>query len=223
VVTAIVGLRAYTLKLVGQQNHAGTTPMPMRKDAGLSALILGARLDEAFKAIAGEKTVWTFGDVTFEPGARSIVPGAAEMMLQFRDVDAASLDRFAATVHEVCAAVAAERNVEIIVQDDGGSGSAIPKIMDDKLQAHVAAACERHAPGEWVHMPSGAGHDAMIFADHLPTAMLFVPSIEGISHSFEEDTSDPDIVLGCQVYADAIAMMLLQEQPTAEGGGTAKL
>ena len=56
-VTAIVGLRAYTLKLVGQQNHAGTTPMPMRKDAGLSALILGARLDEAFKAIAGEKTV----------------------------------------------------------------------------------------------------------------------------------------------------------------------
>jgi N-carbamoyl-L-amino-acid hydrolase len=61
-----------------------------------------------------------------------------------------------------------------------------------------------------------AGHDAQIFADHLPAAMLFIPSIKGISHSFEEDTSDADIALGCQVYAGACARMLTEDRPAPQ-------
>ena len=80
--------------------------------------------------------------------------------------------------------------------------------MDPKLQAHVAAAAEHHAPGGWMRLPSGAGHDAQIIAAHLPAAMLFVPSIGGVSHDFSEDTSEADIVLGCQVAASAAASIL---------------
>jgi N-carbamoyl-L-amino-acid hydrolase len=69
-------------------------------------------------------------------------------------------------------------------------------------------AAERHAPGLVVRMPSGAGHDAQILATRLPAAMLFVPSIGGISHHWTEDTSEADIVLGCAVLADAAAEIL---------------
>jgi len=78
------------------------------------------------------------------------------------------------------------------------------------LQQQIAAAAERHAPGAWVYMPSAAGHDPMVLSDHLPCAMLFVPSIGGISHDFAEDSHAADIVLGCQVLADAAAAILQQ-------------
>ena len=83
-----------------------------------------------------------------------------------------------------------------------------PAEMDAGLQDHIAASAEGLAPGQWITMPSGAGHDAQIIAPHLPSAMLFVPSIGGVSHDFAEDTKEADIVLGCQVMADAAASIL---------------
>ena len=83
-------------------------------------------------------------------------------------------------------------------------------LMDAELQRYLEAAAERHAPGAWMPMPSAAVHDAQNLAQILPSAMLFVPSRGGISHAFEEDTSREDIVLGCQVFADAIASVLLE-------------
>jgi N-carbamoyl-L-amino-acid hydrolase len=80
--------------------------------------------------------------------------------------------------------------------------------MDDDLLAHLAAAAEQHAPGQWERMPSGAGHDAQVLAERMPAAMLFVPSIGGVSHSFEENTDEEDIVLGCQVLASASESIL---------------
>jgi N-carbamoyl-L-amino-acid hydrolase len=80
--------------------------------------------------------------------------------------------------------------------------------MDPRLQSHIEAAAERHAPGLWQRMPSGAFHDAGIVSERLPAAMLFIPSIGGISHDFAEDSRDDDIVLGCQVVADAAASIL---------------
>lgn len=72
----------------------------------------------------------------------------------------------------------------------------------------VQEAAEARCPGEWMRLPSGAGHDAQTLALVMPAAMLFVPSIEGKSHVFDEDTSDADLVLGCQVYVDAAVEML---------------
>jgi N-carbamoyl-L-amino-acid hydrolase len=84
----------------------------------------------------------------------------------------------------------------------------MPAPMDERLQEAIDEAAEQHAPGVHMRMPSGAGHDAQILARRLPAAMMFVPSIGGISHHFTENTDDADIVLGCQVFADATARIL---------------
>jgi N-carbamoyl-L-amino-acid hydrolase len=83
-----------------------------------------------------------------------------------------------------------------------------PMLMDAGFQDALERAAERNAPGMHIRMPSGAGHDAQIFAEKLPAAMLFVPSIGGISHHHAENTRDDDLVLGCQVLADAAAEIL---------------
>jgi N-carbamoyl-L-amino-acid hydrolase len=80
--------------------------------------------------------------------------------------------------------------------------------MDAGFQDALERAAERHAPGLHQRMPSGAGHDAQVLAERLPAAMLFVPSIGGISHHYTENTADADIVRGCQVFADAAADIL---------------
>ena len=85
----------------------------------------------------------------------------------------------------------------------------VPALMDERLRGHIERAAEHHAPGGWIPMPSAAIHDAQVLARHMPAAMMFVPSIGGVSHAFEEDTSEEDIVLGCRVFATAAADMLL--------------
>ena len=85
VVTAIVGLWDYRIKVTGHQNHAGTTTMAERKDAGMTLVRLIAAIDQKFKQISGPRSVWTCGRMEFDPGAPSIVPGEARAMFQFRD------------------------------------------------------------------------------------------------------------------------------------------
>ena len=95
-VTGIVGSRNFTVAFEGQQNHAGTTPMALRRDAGHALVELAHRVYETFPEQAGERSVWTIGRIALDPGVRSIVPGRAEMHLQFRDQDEAVLDRLEA-------------------------------------------------------------------------------------------------------------------------------
>lgn len=206
VVTAIVGIRDYEIVFSGTQNHAGTTPMPLRRDAGAALIGLAGRIDAAFSRVAGEKSVWTIGRVAFEPGAPSIIPGRAEMTLQFRDPEVSRLDAMDAELKALIAAANEDGPVAVSVApfDDHVE----PAVMDAGLQDALAAAAERHAPGDWVRMPSGAGHDAQVIAKRIPSAMLFVPSIGGVSHDFAEDTREDDIVLGCQVFTSAAAAIL---------------
>ncbi len=206
VVTGIVGIHEMKVTFHGQRNHAGTTPMAIRNDAGAALLAFARRLDEAFRRLAGPETVWNIGRIELDPGSPSVVPGRAEMLFQFRDPDAARLarlsDRLAGLVRTADETGPARVSLETF-------DAAVPPVaMDPKLQAHIAAAAEQHAPGGWMRLPSGAGHDAQIIAAHLPAAMLFVPSIGGVSHDFSEDTSEADIVLGCQVAASAAASIL---------------
>ena len=77
--------------------------------------------------------------------------------------------------------------------------------MEDDLQQHIADAAEQHASNAWRRMPSAAGHDPMVIVKRVPCAMLFVPSIGGISGDFAEDSNEEDIILGCQVLATATA------------------
>ena len=206
VVTTIVGIRELRIAFSGQQNHAGTTPMEIRKDAGAALFALANRLNSEFGRIAGPQTVWNIGQVEFHPGAPSIVPGRAELVLQFRDPDAARLDALEARA--IALAEAADAAGPVRVAASAFDDPVAPTVMDAGLQKHIAAAAELHAPGAWMHMPSAAGHDAQVIATRLPCCMLFVPSTGGISHDFAEDTPDEDIVLGCEVAATAAASIL---------------
>ena len=98
----------YRLTFSGIQNHAGTTPMPIRKDAGVAMMRLYNEVMEKFPTLSGPRSVWTVGKMSVEPGAPAIIPGKAEMILQFRDADKAVLDRFEAAVLEIVAAANAE-------------------------------------------------------------------------------------------------------------------
>ena len=89
-------------------------------------------------------------------------------------------------------------------------GQSTPQAMDRGFQDALERAAQTHAAGLHVRMPSGAGHDAQILAERTKSAMLFVPSIGGISHHYAENTKDEDIVLGCQVLAGAGAELLAQ-------------
>lgn len=204
VVTAIVGSRRWRILFEGVQNHAGTTRMAIRKDAGVALMKLGAAIAEHFPDLAGPRTVWTAGVVRFEPGAPSIVPGAAEMVFQYRDTDPAVLERLTAGLE----ALVAEANRGPCKVTLLPIGRSIPTAMDPGIQDALSEAAERHAPGLHQRMQSGAGHDAQNLAERVPAGMLFVPSIGGISHHYTEDTADDDIVLGCKVLADAATTLL---------------
>jgi beta-ureidopropionase / N-carbamoyl-L-amino-acid hydrolase len=206
IVTAIVGSRRFKIHFEGQQNHAGTTRMAVRRDAGVALVKLVAAIEARFPAIAGPRTVWTTGDIKLDPGAASIVPGGAELVFQFRDTDPAILDALDATMTELLEEAAkGPCKVSVIYH-----GSTTPSAMDPGFQSALREAAQRHAPGLHQSMPSGAGHDAQIISQMLPSAMLFVPSIGGISHHYSENTRDEDIVLGCQVFCDAAESILLR-------------
>jgi N-carbamoyl-L-amino-acid hydrolase len=205
VVTSVVAIWQYRIVVEGEQNHAGTTRMAVRKDAGLALVRLAAAIDRRFPEVAGERTVWTTGRITLEPGAPSIIPGRAEMLFQFRDVDQAVLDRLQRTLEELVAAADAAGPCRVRLEVMSRS---VPKLMDPALLDALATAAEQDAQGAWMRMPSAAGHDAQIVAQRVPAAMLFVPSIGGISHHWTENTADEDIVLGCQVMATAAERIL---------------
>jgi len=153
----------------------------------------------------GPRSVWTIGKMSVEPGAPAIIPGRAEMIVQFRDADRAVLERLEAKLNELVAE--AQKRGPCGVELTNLSRT-MPTVMDNKLLDAIEAAARTQAPDGWMRMPSAAGHDAQILALRLPAAMMFVPSIGGISHHFTENTADADIVLGCQVFADAAADIL---------------
>jgi N-carbamoyl-L-amino-acid hydrolase len=211
VVTAIVGIRTFRITFKGQQNHAGTTPMAYRQDAGVALIELAHVINHEFPTLAGSRTVWTVGHVRFEPGSPSVVPGHAELLLQFRDTDESILDALESKTERIVQIAHEQGPVEIDLEVV--SPRCEPAAMDGTVQECLAAAAERHAPGKWIRMPSGAGHDAQILAQGLPAGMLFIPSIGGISHDFAEDTAVEDIVRGCRALAAVAEALLRQTNP----------
>ena len=135
----------------------------------------------------------------------SIVPGRAEMQVQFRDTDTSILARFERALHELVADCDRAGPCRVAISPLSKSA---PAAMDPGFQALIEAAAECHVPGRHLRMPSGAGHDAQILTRRMRSAMMFVPSLKGISHHWAEDTKEADIALGAQVFADAAAAIL---------------
>lgn len=177
--------------------------MALRRDAfqGLSAF--NTRLNDRLRNVVTPTTVWTIGHVAVAPNAASIVPGQVRFSMQWRDGDKDRLTRMEAVIRETLQEVAAEMGLGL---DIGGFVGLEPVRMDPALRARIEAAAEAVSPGRWRRMPSGALHDSTNVARLMPVAMLFVPSIGGISHAFEEDTAEADLVAGLRVLAQAAGL-----------------
>ena len=201
VVEAIVGVRSATLVFSGEANHAGTTPMHLRRDAVRGLYRFATELDAAFAPLVTDRTVWTLGRIVVEPNAPSIVPGSATVSVQIRDPEAARLDRMLAEALAVAKRVAEAQKLGLSISI-GFTADPVP--MDARMAEALAVAAERIAPGRWRRMPSGALHDATNVSRVLPAAMLFVPSIGGISHNPDEDTRRSDLEAGLLALAEAI-------------------
>lgn len=205
VVESIVGIRSQRLSFIGEQNHAGTTPMVMRRDAFQALVEFTSEINRRFERMVNPTTVWTIGQVGLHPNATSIVPGRADFWVQWRDGDDTLLDR----MREVIDATAAEVTHKRGLSWKNSDYSQIAATRSDPalVQALADAAAEL-APGAWRHMASGALHDAANASTCMPMAMLFVPSIGGLSHCFAEDTRREDLALGADVLALAIERFL---------------
>ncbi|UWQ62768.1 hydantoinase/carbamoylase family amidase [Leisingera caerulea] len=200
VVTDIVGIRDMRISFEGRQNHAGTTPMHLRRDAFQALSAFNTVLNSRIAEVVNPATVWTIGHVALHPNASSVVPGRVEFSMQWRDADADRLARMETVIRETAQEIAADHKV---TAELGTVMGIEPVALDARFQRELAAAAEALAPGKWQKMPSGALHDAANLATVMPAGMLFVPSIGGISHAFDEDTDEADLVLGLQVLDSA--------------------
>jgi len=205
IVTSIVGIHQYRLRFSGVSNHAGTTRMAIRRDAGVALVSFAYTVNQRFREMATERTVWTVGNIRLDPGQVSIIPNHAEMLLQVRDDDPAVLARMRGALEQLVMETRRTGpcgvELEILAESE-------PHEMSRHFQDALETVASRMAPGQWQRMPSGAGHDAQIIARVMPAAMLFIPSIGGISHHVDEDSSEADIVLGCRVLAEACYLLL---------------
>jgi hydantoinase/carbamoylase family amidase len=197
--TAIAGISRTTVTFRGHPNHGGTTPMDMRHDAlwGASALVLDVR---RLALASNGEAVATVGRLEVEPGSTNVIPGIARMRVELRSGEEPRLRLLRTDVEEAARRLADAYALEVEI-DNWDHMPATP--LDARLQQLVlAAARERGLTA--ISMPSWAGHDAKILAPHLPSAMIFVPSREGISHSPDEYTSPEQCAAGAQLLLDTI-------------------
>ncbi|MBU2981632.1 hydantoinase/carbamoylase family amidase [Lentibacter algarum] len=202
VVTGIVGIRDMRVTFEGEQNHAGTTPMHRRKDSFQALAEFNTLINNRFRNVVTPQTVWTIGHVKLHPDAHSIVPGRAVFSMQWRDGDTTRLARMEEIIRDTAREVAKARGMQVSF---GKMLGLEPVEMNAELRQALENSAQKHAVDKWRRMPSGALHDATNVAAHMPVAMLFVPSINGISHAFEEDTDEADLVTGLDVLAGAVS------------------
>jgi allantoate deiminase len=205
VVTSIVGLRGYRVRLTGQANHAGTTPMALRRDALAGAARIALELREA--ARSREAVTANVGKLTVAPGGANVVPGLADFTLDVRATTGAGLAELEQIVEETVARIAAEEGLAVDLQQT----FALEPLELDPMLVDVVARAAATEGASSLRMPSGAGHDAMLIGRRAPAAMIFVPSRGGISHCPDEYSSPAHIDLGVGVLASALRELLGKE------------
>ena len=201
VVTGITGRSVYHVDIVGEANHAGTTPMALRRDAMSAA----AQIALAVRRIAGEMEVCrvgTVGSMDVHPNAGNVIPGRVQMGVEFRDERMESLAGAEVELRRTAEEVAHAEQVAITVTAQRNTPS-VP--ISGNMQQLIADAAGM-AGLEHVSLPSGAGHDAQAIAAITPAAMVFVPSVGGISHAPAEYSTPEDCANGAQVLLNALLL-----------------
>jgi N-carbamoyl-L-amino-acid hydrolase len=198
VVTGIVAVQVWRITFEGQQDHTGGTTMAERRDAGLSAVRFLAEIDREFPRICGDRSVWTTGRIVLEPNATAIIPGRAVIDFWFRDLSREVMDRLQCCLRSL---VQESNRRERCPATLELTSELEPTLCDPALLDAFSWAGRELCPDHWQKMPSGAIHDSNVLGRRLPVGMLFVPSINGISHHWSEDTREEDLVMGMQVFA----------------------
>jgi allantoate deiminase len=192
-VAGCVGVERHRLRFLGQSAHAGTTPMDFRHDAGLAAA-------EAALAIEGiardDRGTATTGVLELSPGAPTIVPGQAELTVDLRHADPDQLAMMLADTLEAARIVADRRGCELELEQ---IWEIAPTAFDPRLVDLARHACTQAAGSDRI-LISGALHDAAAVAGVLPAAMIFAPSIGGLSHTPAEDTAEPDLAAAIDAF-----------------------
>ena len=199
VVTAIVGQIRMTVVVTGTPNHAGTTPMMMRKDA-LAAAAEMVALTEQMALAEGDPMVATVGRLEVKRGTSNVVPGEVEFTLDIRHTVERKIEAFRAKLLAKFMEIAVRRDLYIDMVEHL---NASPVAMDDGISAEIEAACDLYGYAH-IRMPSGAGHDAQLFGLICPSAMIFVPSRAGISHSPKEYTKPEELIVGFQTLVHVL-------------------
>ncbi|MDD3802642.1 MAG: Zn-dependent hydrolase [Desulfuromonas thiophila] len=201
-VSAIAAASRFRVRLTGRNDHSGTTPMPLRRDALAAAAEMVLAVEQLARDIQAE-TVATVGRLSCSPGVMNVVPGSADFCIDLRDSDACRKERLTGQLQSQLQAIARRR--EIALHIDLLSNEQ-PVVLDAQLRQRIAAIARRHGQ-ETLSLVSGAGHDAMQLADVVPTALLFVPSCHGISHNSAEQTALADIAQGVDLlYASVVEL-----------------
>ncbi len=196
VVTAITGQRRYNIHLHGQANHAGTTRMCYRHDVvQVFSEIVSQSIAKA--NAEGDPLVLTFGHIEVTPNTVNVVPGDAMFTMDCRHTDKATLARFSEEIEADMARIAAEHGVEIEI-DRWMDEDPVP--MNPELVAKIEQVA-KDSGANYRMMHSGAGHDSQVIAPHIPTGMMFVPSVEGVSHNPAEYTKPEDLAAGIDMLA----------------------
>ncbi|MED3801727.1 allantoate deiminase [Lysinibacillus xylanilyticus] len=207
VVNGIVGQKRYTINLKGEANHAGTTPMSLRRDTIVAYSKIVTDLTKRAREI-GEPLVLTFGHVVPVPNTVNVVPGEISFSVDCRHIDQQLLNDFATEIEDKIKSVASANNMTYDIHlwmDE------TPTLMNEKIVRIIEQAAKNNVGDQYKVMPSGAGHDSQIFAQYVPTAMLFVPSIDGISHNINEETKIADLVKGIEVLIDVLYELAYKE------------
>lgn len=206
VVTGIQSVRWYSVKVTGLAAHAGTTPMDSRADAMAACIRMAHRLYAEAAQHEASGLRLTLGRWTVGPNSVNTIPGEVEFTIDMRCVDETVLATFDATMRDTLRAQAGPTSVTLTPIFER-KPTHFPATVTALIEEACGRACELAGKPRPIALTSGAFHDAMYLADHCPTAMLFVPSMRGISHNAAEETDHADLVLGAQALAYAVTRM----------------
>lgn len=212
IVTGIAAPARYTVKIAGTPSHSGTTPMNMRSDAFLGASELALQLEEAAKAEIEHGTVATVGVVDIEAGAMNVVPGAVEMKVDIRSTSLDSRRRVVEALHEAVKGIEEKRDLQIVLDELSAEE---PVLLSKEMNETLEEICQKKGLS-YKFMPSGAGHDAMNMTRLCPTTMIFIPSVDGLSHHPNEYTDMDDIMIGIDVLEEAVIRYASADVPVSD-------
>jgi len=199
VVTDGQGQRWYNVTVTGRESHAGTTPMPLRKDA----LVAAARIVDAVHRIAHDHAphaVGTVGVLTIAEASRNVIPGRVDFTVDFRHPDDDTLSAMDQALQTAAQAIAAELDVDAEIE----SIWHFPPVKFDKDCVSAVRKAAEDGGYSWREIVSGAGHDACYTARRAPTSMVFVPCENGISHNEIENATMDDCAAGANVLLHAM-------------------